>query len=796
MRVHWHLGQGWRAAAGLAVAGTLMVAGAGAVSPAGAAAGVSAGVPAGVSAWGDNSAGELGDGSLAQAHVPGSVAGLAASAVSAGARFNLALRSDGTVMAWGDNQFGELGDGTTVSRARPVPVRGLTGVTAVSAGGGHGLALLADGTVMAWGDNQFGELGDGTTVSRATPVPVRGLTGVTAISAGELHSLAVLADGTVMAWGDNSNGQLGDATFTNSAVPVAVRGLAGAAAVSAGGLFSLALLGDGTVRAWGSNIIGQLGTGSMALASDVPVRVRRLSGVQQISAGFFHALALRAGGTVAAWGDNAFGQLGNPSAPGGQGSLPVPVTGITGAASVSAGGLFSMAVVAGGKVMGFGDGAQGQLGDGTTSDHPVPVRVSGLAGVSMVSAGASHALAATGQGGAPAGSTGLPSVWHAVRTPDPGAPPPPGLSDIGFTGASAAAADDVWAVGINGLTSSPSRGFAEHWNGTTWRPAAVPAPGGRQTTLRGVIDLGAAGAWAVGRSFGTPGSAPSRTLIEHWNGHQWAITASPNPAGGPNGVDQLEAITGTGPGDLWAAGEAFTGPSGDIHLLFEHFDGTTWTAVTTQIPGFARSVAAASPRDVWAVGINPDGSHCSAGMLACTNTVAAHFDGHTWTTVPTPDLITGPNAQNFLTGISVVAAGDAWASGYEESDGPSGIHNIPYLLHFNGTAWSLVKAPNTGTEGSQLRAVTAPAATDVWAVGETDDTDGALRTITEHYNGTAWSISPSVDPGESGPLADNTLQTVTSAGTGHTWALGAQDTLGHCCQQTLALTTTTSGSGR
>jgi len=88
---------------------------------------------------------------------------------------------------------------------------------------------------MAWGDNEFGQLGDGTTTGSAVPVPVKGLTGVTAIAADELHSLAVLSDGTVMAWGDNSNGQLGDGTLKNSAVPVAVRGLAGVRTVSAGG---------------------------------------------------------------------------------------------------------------------------------------------------------------------------------------------------------------------------------------------------------------------------------------------------------------------------------------------------------------------------------------------------------------------------------------------------------------------------------------------------------------------------------------------------------------------------------
>lgn len=782
-----------RAGLAVLVLFSLMLAGAGLSAPAALASAQAGPAPvSGVQAWGDNSAGELGDGTLSQAHVPAGVSGLGGvTAMAAGARFNLALRSDGTVVAWGAGGFGQLGDGRTADSAIPVPVRGLTGVKAVAAGGGHALALLSDGTVMAWGDNEFGQLGDGRTAGSAVPVPVQGLTGVRAIAAGELHSLAVLADGTVMAWGDNGNGQLGDGTFKNSAVPVPVGGLTGARTVSAGGLFSLALLGNGTVRAWGSNIIGQLGNGSRRLSSDVPVAVSHLRGVTQISAGFFHALALRGSGRAAGWGDNSFGQLGNTGVDGSS-HVPVPVMGISGARAVSAGGMFSLALVSGGTVMAFGDNAQGQLGDGTTADSTAPVPVTGLAGMTLIAAGASHGLAA------PAGTAavrataaaGSPSIWRAVRTPNPGAPPPPGLSDIGFTGVSAATAGDAWAVGTNGLHSTPSRAFAEHWTGTRWTAVTVPGPAGRQTALQGVLDLGPGNAWAAGRSFGTSGSEPSRTLIEHWNGQAWAIVASPDPAGGKSGFDELDAVAGTGPADLWAAGDDFFNGPGEIHMLFEHFNGTTWTATTTHIPGIAKSVAAISPDDVWAVGTNPDGTRCGAGVPVCNNTVAAHFNGRTWTMVPTPDLVTGNNAQNFLTGVSQAGPGNVWASGYEQFDGPVGNRYVPYLLHFSHGAVTLVRVPDTGTEGSQLRAITAASASDVWAVGETDDTDGALRTITEHYNGSHWSITPSVDPGEAGPLAENSLDAASSPGGGTVWALGTQDILGHCCQQTLALHTT------
>src|SRR5437867_3742727 len=108
-------------------------------------------------------------------------------------------RGQGTVSAWGDNSFGELGNGTNTASNTPMQVSGHSGVTAIAGGEPHGLALKSDGTVWAWGDNYQGQLGNGTNTSSNTPVQVSGLSGVTAIAGGELHSLALKSDGTVWA---------------------------------------------------------------------------------------------------------------------------------------------------------------------------------------------------------------------------------------------------------------------------------------------------------------------------------------------------------------------------------------------------------------------------------------------------------------------------------------------------------------------------------------------------------------------------------------------------------------------
>jgi alpha-tubulin suppressor-like RCC1 family protein len=346
--------------------------------------------------WGEGSSGQLGDGLDALSDVPTPVSGLKfVTAVAAGGRHSLALLANGTVLAWGANSYGQLGDGETSVSSVPVAVEGLSGVKAISAGANHSLALLNNGTVMAWGDNESGQLGIGSALEDVeVPVAVKGLSGVKAISAGANHSLALLNNGTVMAWGENESGQLGDGKTTNSNVPVAVKGLSGVAAISAGGEFSLALLSKGTVEAWGSNEQGQLGNSTLEEpTSDVPVAVNTLTGVTAIAAGAKHGLALLSGGTVMAWGEDKFGELGSGAIKPSE-VTPVAVSGLSGATAISAGGQDSVALLGSGSVMAWGTNKSGNLGDGVSggmSDVPVPVI--GLRKVASVSAGGLHMLA-------------------------------------------------------------------------------------------------------------------------------------------------------------------------------------------------------------------------------------------------------------------------------------------------------------------------------------------------------------------------------------------------------------------
>ncbi|MGI9021803.1 MAG: hypothetical protein ACR2HV_00950, partial [Acidimicrobiales bacterium] len=200
------------------------------------------------------------------------------------------------------------------------------------------------------------------------------------------------------AWGTGWNGlgALGDASSPGRVRPDTDHPpVTGVTAVSGGAFHSLALKADGTVWAWGWNGYGQLGDGTTASHS-TPSQVLSLSGVTAIAAGWVHNLAVKGDGSVWAWGWNNVGQLGDGSTT--TSLVPRRVANLTGVTGVSASAYSSVAVKADGSASSWGWNGFGQLGDGTTLERHRPVRVVGLGGVTSAQAGVYHTMARRSDG--------------------------------------------------------------------------------------------------------------------------------------------------------------------------------------------------------------------------------------------------------------------------------------------------------------------------------------------------------------------------------------------------------------
>jgi hypothetical protein len=290
-------------------------------------------VTSAVKCWGKNSSGQLGDGSGADSTTPVNVAGLetGSSAIATGVLHACAIVADRGVMCWGNNSRGQLGDGSLVTGLSPVRVTPLENVQAVVAGNDHTCALSTDHVVRCWGGNTVGQLGTGALASEIRQpgqhVPIG--QDVSSIAAGSNHTCALTVAGSVYCWGWNQYGQLGDGTTTTRKTPRLALGLSsGVQAIAANGTSTCALTSSGEARCWGDNSNGQLGDGTTVDRTQPQAVVGLSSSVYAIAVGSSHSCALMISGTASCWGANHKGQLGDGTFV----SRPVPagVAGLTG----------------------------------------------------------------------------------------------------------------------------------------------------------------------------------------------------------------------------------------------------------------------------------------------------------------------------------------------------------------------------------------------------------------------------------------------------------------------------------
>jgi len=258
----------------------------------------------------------------------------------------------------------------------------------------------------------------------------------------------------------------------------------------------------------------------------------------------------------------------------------------------------------------------------------------------------------------------------------------------------------------------------------------------------------------------------------------------PGPKFGTGEQPSVFAMTSTSATDIWAIGSLLLDEE-ELFFLFEHWDGTQWTATISESgDAFLFGASADAPNDAWAVGFNGPENDESA-------TLAVHYDGSSWQQVATPNVGAGANQLN---GVLALAPDDVWAVGFSTSvPPPQQAPTLTLIEHYDGTKWSVVPSPNVGPnsiyQSNRLFGLTANSPTDIWAFGSFFFANGSEQqsTLLLHWNGTNWRIVPSPDPTTGGFLSDLLFAGVTPS-PGNVWIFGTEDEAPH--SGTLAIHTT------
>lgn len=410
----------------------------------------------------------------------------------------------------------------------------------VAAGANHTIVARPDGSVWTWGSNSGGQIGDGTTTTRSVPTLVSTLSGVVAVAAGASHTLALRNDGAVYAWGNNSYGQLGDGTTTTRLTPV-LAGVSGIVAIAAGDQHSAALASDGRLWVWGRNTYGQIGKGTTTSAESTPYVHTTLTSIAAIGAGASHTLAVTSDGAVWTFGLNANGQLGDGSTT--NRTTPVQMNSVTGAAAVAAGDRHSLVLHDDGTLHAVGYNGYGQLGDGTTTQRTTPVAVTGLTGVTAIAAGQNFSVAVKSDATVAAwGQNSSGQLGDGTTTSRVTPTAIPGLSSIGGAAAGVSHAVAVSTTGV--VWTWGANGNGQLGDGTTIArsmPAAISGAGHDWTVATPVFSVNA-GTYTTDRTVVITCATPAAVI------HYTLDGADPTPSnpsitsGGSVTIDQTRTL--------------------------------------------------------------------------------------------------------------------------------------------------------------------------------------------------------------------------------------------------------------
>jgi alpha-tubulin suppressor-like RCC1 family protein len=769
-----------------------------------------------VYAWGNNSDGELGMNPLttSSSSVPVAVqlpSGTDVTAVAAGGDTSYALTSSGEIYAWGDNTYGELGDGSSGSNTStyvPGNVQLQSEVaTSIAADSEDALALTASGQVYAWGDNSDGQLGDGTSTGpemcdgndpcSTAPVAVSLPTGVTAtaVAAGHYHSLALTSTGGIYAWGDNTAGELGDGEFGNgmttySDVPVAVKLPTGvtATAVAGGSEHSLALTSTGKIYAWGFNKEGQLGDNSTT-SSDVPVAVKLPTGVTAtaVAAGDYYSLALLAPPSASV----------SPGAGPAAGGTPVTITGsnFSAVSAVDFGSVpaKSFKLVTSSEIIAVSP---------PHAEGAVQVTVTTPNGTSTASLATRFTFATTIPTEPPLPATA--GTTPRARLESVSCTSATSCVAVGEYGEAAKASHpEITSTGERGGRSNRhtprtiargggSYGLIETLSGGTWHALQAPEPAGAGTLAENeqIAYLDSVSCPAPGVCVAVGGYADADGyeygLIDTLAGGTWTAVVAPEPANnagtdaGESQYAELDAVTCTSSTACTTVGD-YEDTNRYYYGLIDTLAGGTWKATPAPDPAnsgtdgdgeqyaFLYALSCPSAGNCAAVGDYEDTSGYEYGLI---ETLASGA----WTATGAPEPANaGSDADDTqyasLNAISCASASSCTAVGSYDDTNRYSYGLIDTLSSGN---WVATKAPephNAGTDADEtqnasLELVSCTASTTCHAVGNYDDTTGARHGLIETLSGTTWTDIVAPEPANAGPAIRAELQALAKASSG------------------------------
>jgi hypothetical protein len=355
-----------------------------------------------------------------------------------------------------------------------------------------------------------------------------------------------------------------------------------------------------------------------------------------------------------------------------------------------------------------------------------------------------------------AGAASSPS-FQVVPTPSSG-------FDSFLLAASASSSQDIWAIGETAI----------HWNGTAW--TNVPVPGvdaNNQAALQGVATVSPDDAWAVGNKLVEHGQ-----LIEHWDGTQWSLVGG--PAFSNTQETYLYGVAAPAANDVWAVGDLVNLSTGEGFSVFEHFNGSSWTYTTLPTGAILSAVSADAPNDIWAVGYENF-------LESDARTVVIHYDGTSWQQVTS----TNASTSDQLSAVTALAPDDVWAVGNSQ---PEHSPQTTLIEHWDGTSWSVVPSPNVSNnnQSNRLFGITAVSANDIYAFGSyfAPNGSGQQFTLVMHWNGTAWNLVKTPNP-TSGRFVSDVLNAGVAFPGGTVLIFGSQDEshgFGTLCLATSATT--------